>query len=235
MTNSLYNLLSPSISKHEIAELDVYILSNSNNLCEKSVQPFLFDSDKSIAQSTKHPTRRSKIILTRGLSKPCVDPKNCLKNSTDGENIWPNGLIASLTHKSGHVGLAIDKKNIYHGVGIDMEEIGRVNSSIEKKIFVPSEKNLLRSDSNTELIRTLVFSFKEAIYKAINPQCHKFFYFEDAEITHICLERNEIHAKILIDLDDTFNAGYLLQGSFYLCRLEDQDYVITCCTDLRAS
>lgn len=91
--------------------------------------------------------------------------------------IWPDGLWGSITHTEE---IAAAVASIDKSVGIDLEELDRMHEGLHKTLFTERELDALSGyDSVAD---TIMFSAKEAGYKAIYPIGKKFIGFHDAEI-----------------------------------------------------
>lgn len=135
-----------------------------------------------------------------------------------------------MSHKDGHVALAISDSVDVLGLGIDIETCGKVKKYLENRIITSSEKKVLDMFSGVlerEDLLALVFSFKESIFKSIFPLGRKMFYFHDAQLEDIDLSQGVIRARLDCDASCQTPRGTLLEGHF-IHRVENkQNYVIT--------
>lgn len=134
----------------------------------------------------------------------------------DGSPKWPKGFVGSITHTENYIGAVVGFSHTYQGLGIDsqMTMSEKTFKNIHKKILLKSELNInLKGWSQSE-IATLIFSFKESIFKCFRPLCGKFFGFHDAEILEINLVENSIKFKLLNDIGNGFGNGYVGTGHF---------------------
>ncbi|ACX95800.1 4'-phosphopantetheinyl transferase family protein [Halothiobacillus neapolitanus] len=106
-----------------------------------------------------------------------------------GEPIWPPGLHGSITHTDGFAYAFAVRSSSCSGVGIDSEWITDSDFTLEcimSKCCTQFEKQNWLGNSDNYLIGSLIFSAKEAGYKAIH---HKF----DCFIDFIQFEVTELH------------------------------------------
>ena len=89
---------------------------------------------------------------------------------------WPPGVAGSITH-SRRLAAAVATR-VYAGIGIDLEQTGRVGEDLYDRLFVPEERERLSDDD-----ATLMFSAKEAAYKATYPLAGKYIGFQEARVT----------------------------------------------------
>ena len=77
---------------------------------------------------------------------------------------WPPHLVGSITHTDSHAVVAIGRKTNLLGIGIDMEERGRLTNKISRRILTVTERRRY-----PDVDPTLIFSAKEACYKFLFP------------------------------------------------------------------
>ena len=92
--------------------------------------------------------------------------------------IWPESCVGSITH-SRELAAAITS-TAYAGVGIDLEHSGRVNEKHFATVFTAEERECLK-DLDADAA-TVMFSAKEAGYKAIYPINGTYIGFQEARI-----------------------------------------------------
>ena len=90
---------------------------------------------------------------------------------------WPPGAMGSITHSQTLAGVVLSGS--LRAVGIDIERVDRVQPNLYSKLFTASEQRLLAAAPH---LATMMFSAKEAGYKAIYPHGEKFIGFQEAEI-----------------------------------------------------
>jgi 4'-phosphopantetheinyl transferase EntD len=83
--------------------------------------------------------------------------------------LWPDDIVGSITHTDTYCAAAAARTSAALSIGIDAEEIARLDDSIVRAICAPEEQlRLDRADpSQRQRAAALVFSGKEAFYK-----CH---------------------------------------------------------------
>ena len=94
--------------------------------------------------------------------------------------IWPVGTTGSITHADDIAAVAVSPADACRSVGIDLELWQRVTSDLHRKLFTQAE--LSRLSSQPEMAAGLIFSAKEAGYKATYPLAGRFIGFHEAEI-----------------------------------------------------
>ncbi len=85
-----------------------------------------------------------------------------------GAPVWPAGVRGSLTHSTNLAAACVVGLN--QSVGIDIEDTGRMSSGVAERILTVEERAVLDLSAASGLdVATLIFSAKEAVYKAIFP------------------------------------------------------------------
>jgi 4'-phosphopantetheinyl transferase EntD len=100
------------------------------------------------------------------------------------EPLWPEGYVGSITHTDGLCAAAVGESARFLGLGLDVEQTGRVGASIQARICVSAELDWLARLPAAEASHaaTLVFAAKEAFYKAQFPVVREWLYFDVAAI-----------------------------------------------------
>jgi len=89
----------------------------------------------------------------------------------DRQALWPAEVVGSITHTAGFCAAAAARAADFRGIGIDTEIVGRVTAPLWASICVAEEVAWLKSLEPRLRARTatLIFSAKEAFYKAQFP------------------------------------------------------------------
>jgi 4'-phosphopantetheinyl transferase EntD len=117
------------------------------------------------------------------------------------EPLWPPGAIGSITHTTGFRAAAVAPKSLCASIGIDAEQNVPLPDGVEKYITVPEESETLATLAcaapGIQWAR-LLFSAKEAVYKAWYPLTGQWLDFTEAQLT--------------IDATGTFTAKISTEG-----------------------
>ncbi|PKL35314.1 MAG: 4-phosphopantetheinyl transferase [Spirochaetae bacterium HGW-Spirochaetae-1] len=172
--------------------------------------------------------RRREFIMGRAASRNalmragCTDPPPVLRGAM-GEPLWPEGYVGAISHTSVVAVSAVCPVILASGIGLDVEDMGE---PVELPVF-----NLVCSDSELQWIHAsrdecqlrfrMIFSAKEAAYKAFFPLVGAYIDFKDAE-----LRRDDdtgiFHGTILKNISSrvhkgqTFTAESRLSGNVVL-------------------
>ena len=93
--------------------------------------------------------------------------------------IWPSGQMGAITHSKKYAGAIVSTE--LRGVGLDFEEVGRIQPKLYAKLFTKDEESWLRQQTRPEA-STIIFSAKESVYKGIFPILKRYVGFQEVEI-----------------------------------------------------
>jgi 4'-phosphopantetheinyl transferase EntD len=117
-----------------------------------------------------------------------------------GEPLWPEGVVGTITHCRGYRGCAVARAEDLVTIGIDAEPHAALPEGVIGEITRPEELEALAELAGTEPAihwDRLLFSAKEAVYKAWYPLAGRWLGFEDAELT-IDPRRRAFRARLLV-------------------------------------
>jgi 4'-phosphopantetheinyl transferase EntD len=101
-----------------------------------------------------------------------------LPKSISGAPIWPQGIVGSLAHDSRFAIAAVGRRHDVAALGIDIEPAESLPFELDL-IATPRERLNISSYRH---IGRLLFSAKEAVYKAVHPLDNVFLEHHDVEI-----------------------------------------------------
>jgi len=93
--------------------------------------------------------------------------------------LWPEGMVASISHSRGLCAAVAGHAEQYQLVGLDIEQTGRLKSGALKRVMHPDER---AREGEDLLTGTLFFSAKEAFYKAQSPHFGESPAFHDLQL-----------------------------------------------------
>ena len=115
-------------------------------------------------------TREQEYSLGRYCAKQAINAIgidcNEIQSSSYGFPIWPKGIVGSISHSKGTCLSAVAKSKDFEAIGIDVEQFNRMKERSVERIAHPKEIAEIGSDLKKA---TLLFSIKEAFYKAQFP------------------------------------------------------------------
>src|SRR5215211_2787060 len=128
--------------------------------------------------------------LLHGAGCPGID----ILRSASGAPVWPAGFIGSLAHDNVMAAAAIARSDELGGIGIDVEApepledgvIGLVATRLEQQRFCrhPIDGKLL-------------FSVKEAIFKAVNPTDRVFLNFDEVMVDRKAMTAETCYGRLV--------------------------------------
>ena len=101
-----------------------------------------------------------------------------------GEPIWPSGVVGSITHSRGYAAAAVARKSDIISVGLDAEIDEPLSSKALQRISNHQEEEWAKTVGGALVQHPgkVLFSAKEATYKAWYPLTHEWLGFKEALI-----------------------------------------------------
>ena len=93
--------------------------------------------------------------------------------------IWPDGVAGSIAHSRDLALAMVGHARVFAGIGVDLERESRVGARVAARVLTGDE----RAQCTDLAWATLLFSGKEAVYKAVNPALGEYLAFGDVEVT----------------------------------------------------
>ena len=132
-----------------------------------------------------------------------------------GEPIWPSNIVGSITHSHGYAAAAVARKSDILSLGIDAEVDEPLSSKVLRRISNDQEHQWAKTVGGTLVQHPgkVLFSAKEATYKAWYPITHEWLGFKEALINFhdqgntftVHIQKNgpikEMHGKYMIRED----------------------------------
>ena len=141
-----------------------------------------------------------------------------LRMNEDRSVAWPDQAWGSITHAEGFYAAAAAPRTQVRGLGIDAEVRARVEPRLWDHIASEREIAWFRSAPSAHEANeraTLLFSAKEAFYKAQFCVSEAWVGFHDAELT-IDEAARAFEVELLIDAGDAFARGTRFSGRYQL-------------------
>ena len=123
-----------------------------------------------------------------------------------GEPIWPDGIVGSITHcHPWSVAVAVKCSNGF-AIGVDLETVERIQGTdISDLVCREAELDWVRGGDFQQRL-TMIFSAKEAVYKALYPLCRRYIDFKEVELTWFP-EQHRFQSKFLALLGPNVQQG----------------------------
>lgn len=138
--------------------------------------------------------------------------------------VWPPGVIGSISHTDGFCGVALTRRTVLTGIGLDIESAQGLDEQYWPLVLCLSEQRWLGrfgADVRSRLAK-LMFSAKECAYKCQYCVSRRWLEFSDMEVT-VDLNRDEFTARFLTNVMPGGAARSWLKGRFVFY----QDWVLT--------
>jgi 4'-phosphopantetheinyl transferase EntD len=151
-------------------------------------------------------SRRREFVTTRRCAREALAKLGyapaAIRCGPKREPLWPAGVVGSMTHTNGFRAAAVAHRSVLASIGVDAEPNEPLPEGVEDTVITTSEQDMLvplrRNLPGVDWGR-LLFSAKEAIYKAWYPLTGRWLGFDDAHVT--------------IDPKGTFSAKLLIDGA----------------------
>jgi 4'-phosphopantetheinyl transferase EntD len=117
----------------------------------------------------------ARTLLSRFGQAPSAIPK-----STAGMPVWPEGIVGSLAHDATVAVAAMAAQPGFQSVGIDIEPAEPLAPDLLDIVATATERERIQDDP---LRGRLLFSIKEAVYKAVYPLDRTFLDHHDVEVS----------------------------------------------------
>lgn len=109
-------------------------------------------------------------------------PPAFVEHAEDRSPRWPADLMGSISHTDTLALVVLMRKAQYAGMGVDMEEANKVTEPIAQMVLTAREQEALRELQHVRNPEAIIFSGKEAIYKAVNPLVGLMIDFTEVEL-----------------------------------------------------
>jgi 4'-phosphopantetheinyl transferase EntD len=148
----------------------------------------LFPEEEQIIARAVQPRRRE-YATVRSCARACLSrlgyPPAPILPGVGGAPIWPAGIQGSMTHCAGYAGAALGPISRFCGIGIDAEPDAPLPDGVLDLVATPTEHDRLAAvpmESDSPHWDRLLFSAKEAVYKAWFPLVGEWLDHQQAEI-----------------------------------------------------
>jgi 4'-phosphopantetheinyl transferase EntD len=112
----------------------------------------------------------------------------------DGQRRWPPGLVGSLSHKGEVVAAVVARTTMFSAIGVDIERVDRDLGAI--KLLIAPEG--LPGGIAEDVGLALMFSAKEAVFKAQYPIHRKTLRFSEVPLSWVRIGVGEWHAVAVL-------------------------------------
>jgi 4'-phosphopantetheinyl transferase EntD len=114
------------------------------------------------------------------------------------EPLWPAQVVGSITHCEGYCAVALARRRDVLALGIDAEVHCALPEGVLDQVSLPKERARIAGAPNGVHWDRLLFSAKEAVYKAYFPLTRSWLGFEQADLTFDSV-RDTFEARLLVE------------------------------------
>jgi enterobactin synthetase component D / holo-[acyl-carrier protein] synthase len=127
-----------------------------------------------------------------------------------GQPLWPEGIVGAISHSRELAVAVVGWSSDYAGLGVDVEDLDRgVDARIARLVARPAEMAWLNLEAGLERM-LMLFSAKEAVFKALYPVEQVWFGFGDAELTWHA-DRGVFDAELVKAVGAHYPSGFHLE------------------------
>jgi 4'-phosphopantetheinyl transferase EntD len=178
--------LHPTGRRHEVIERVV-----PDTIAVASTRRELIDvelfAEEALSVHRAVEKRRREFITGRGLARIALRrlgiPPVSIPTGERGEPLWPHDVVGSITHCRGYCACAVAKATDVLAVGVDAEVHAPLPEGVLERVAFGRELTIVADGDTGVCLDTLLFSAKEAVYKAWFALAHRWLEFEDVELT----------------------------------------------------
>jgi 4'-phosphopantetheinyl transferase EntD len=129
-----------------------------------------------------------------------------------GEPLWPSGTVGAISHSPDLAVAIVGWRSDYAGIGVDVEEPARGPTARAARLVCrPSEMAWVDPEAGTTRL-TMLFSAKEALFKAVYPIAGVWLGFAEAELSWHA-ERGVFEARVLKAVGEGYPADFRMEVS----------------------
>ncbi|WP_367989997.1 4'-phosphopantetheinyl transferase [Vibrio sp. NTOU-M3] len=145
------------------------------------------------------------------------------------EPVWPEDIVGSISHCVGHaVASVAHRSEDVAGVGVDIEKVMSREwaNQLSSQIVSLNERHFAGHFSDFCQFLTLIFSAKEAIYKAIFPTIQQILDFDSVILEQIDCAKQELTFATTPVLDEYLNNEMNIKVRYSM--MDDAHYITWC-------
>lgn len=172
--------------------------------------------------------RRREFATSRWLARRALAalgvPASPILPGPNREPMWPQGVVGSITHCRGYCAAVVAPAARMQAVGIDAEVHAPLPAGVLPMVARDDEQEWIKAREGDGIWwECLLFSAKEAVFKAWFPLTNRWLGFHDVRVT-IAPDAQRFHAHFLVDpprVDGSPIAGF--DGCYRI----ERGYVLT--------
>lgn len=118
---------------------------------------------------------------------------------------WPAGVVGAITHCTGYAAAAVARSETLRGVGIDAQPVPDSKSREALRRTATDDEIAVLGSLDEMTARTVAFSAKESLFKALAPTVGGYFGFEAARL--VAAQPGAVELALTRDLHPTLRAS----------------------------
>jgi 4'-phosphopantetheinyl transferase EntD len=183
----------------ELVPPTVVTLETDRELVETELFP---EEERALGRAVEK--RRREFVTGRALARRALarlgagDGPVPVPSGERGEPVWPDGVVGSITHCAVLRACAVARTDDVASVGIDAEVHERLPDGVFETVSSATERRLLAGQGAGLSMDRVLFSAKEAVYKAWFPLARRWLGFEDVEMA-IDADAGTFCARLLVE------------------------------------
>lgn len=140
----------------------------------------------SVARAT--PARQGEFAAGRAAARQALRAVGlvpfAIPMGSDRAPVWPAGIVGSITHHAGRCLAVATRRRTFAGLGIDLEPLDPLAPDLAQEITTAAERAWLSRQPEVRrgVLARVIFSAKEASYKALYPQMGEVVGFDAMDI-----------------------------------------------------
>jgi 4'-phosphopantetheinyl transferase EntD len=157
-------------------------------------QPVILHPEEARLVESSAPKRRREFALGRRCAHLALQQLGCdhemIAIGPDRAPTWPRTIVGSITHTSGYAAAIAARDYRVRALGVDAEREGGVCPELWHMVFDNTEIDWLLRHGSDMTLATVMFSAKEAYFKAVYPLNRRWLDFHDVRVdiknAHFC-------------------------------------------------
>lgn len=174
----------------------VVAVSTRGDLREAGLFP---EEERSVARAVEK--RRREFTTARACARLALERLGigpvAIPNGERGDPLWPTGVVGSITHCTGYRACAVARAADVASVGIDAEVHEPLPGGVLEQVAFGRELEMASERGAGVHLDRLLFSAKEAVYKAWFPLAGRWLGFDEVELT-VDVEAAAFRARLLV-------------------------------------
>ena len=130
--------------------------------------------------------RRREFVTGRACARRALErlgmPATAVASGAHGEPLWPRGVVGSITHCERYRACAVARAQDARSLGIDAEPHAPLPAGVLEAVASADERRALATSVSGVCWDRVLFSAKEAVFKAWYPLTRRGLAFDDVDV-----------------------------------------------------